>query len=113
VSNASVTDVYINISGMTTGIKYTVNGITPVVGDYRFRAGEDVYVSSSGTLNNAIIEYILVGEEEAYVYTRESQFPYSGAIASGWYRYVNDGRSGDGQRKWPVVVQSGSYRTTY
>ena len=109
VDDASVTDVGVVVSGVGTSTVYDFNGITPIQYDMIFPDNTNVYVSSSGSLRNVIINYIYSGDPRAAKFY-ESAISYSETeIASGYYGLINDGRSGDGQRKWQDVVQSGSY----
>lgn len=108
VIDASVTDVGITMSGSLTTGPYRVNGITPVVNDYRFLPGEHVYVEASGSYDAVIINYIEVGDAKAYRRTENAQASTSGAIGADYWQTETTAL-----QKWPDVVQSGSYRTTY
>lgn len=72
VNDPSVTDVGITASG-STGTIYTVNGITPTVSEFRFVSNEDVTITSSGSLNNAIINYVYAGAPYANKYVEAAR----------------------------------------
>jgi len=93
VQDASVTDVAVTASGGAD--VYTVNGITPTVHDMRFGFNQDVDISSSGTLNQAIINYIYVGEGDKYEDAAKAK--------ENWVS----------TQRWANTPQSGTYTNTF
>ena len=109
VADASATNVGILISGDMFNQEYHFNGITPVVGEYRFAAAENVHVKSSGSLDAVILEYIEYGDAKAYMREQAAQLLSSGVIAAGYYV-----PGATVSKKWDdSTVLSGSYAQTY
>jgi len=75
-SDTSAT-VYVTLSGIGTSTVYTFSALSPVVPDIRFPKSTNVYISSSGTMNNVIINYILYGDQGAYTYAEAAGHGYT------------------------------------
>lgn len=108
-------------SGIPPSGKYTsVSAAGPIDDVLIYPSGntgyaEGIYLVAGGACT-ATVSYILeapAGKEGYYSYNYVIEKRPGETSASGYYSYVNDGRSGDGQRKWPEVVQSGSLKSAW
>jgi hypothetical protein len=72
VNTTTADGIWVAVSGSLGTTEHTFNAMSPIVGDFRFAESEEVAITyddggTSGELTNIVINYILYGDQIAYM----------------------------------------------
>lgn len=79
VIDPDTSDVLITLSGVGSDTDYSFSAIRPVTPQLRFGYNTNVDISSSGTLNTVLIDYVYYGDQGAYIYAASDK-PHSAML---------------------------------